>query len=225
MKALIAGAVIVVLIGCGGGGGGSTADPGDANPGGANPGGSNPGGSNPGGSNPGATACTITVSGDAASGVASGTFPCGSIVSVQRDIGAPVMVTSDLLGFVSTTVLMGTPLTSGAPIVVNISFTGASIPSTFTEQLAFTAAAVSLQYTEHPFDVSRVKTWGASNTPLGTLSVQLTPTATALSNCSSLVGAVTGCSFIHGTMHAVMPADPGQFQNHATGTVTIDVTF
>lgn len=200
-------------------------------------GGSSAGGGGPGGGNAGA--CTVTVRGDQASGVASSTLPCGFARDLTT-IGPAVEYVVDIAILGTSTRQAGTPLMAPhlsalpkATLDVTAPDRSALPLATITEQDMMGSvggAIVVFGYLE-----SGTRAWFASprtptDPPNGSFSVALTaaePTDSA--DCSSSVVLtslypVTGCYRIHGTAHAVLVPSPAP-SNTAAGTITLDWVF
>ncbi len=187
----------------------------------------------------GSSTCSMTVTGDAASGVGTFTLPCGFPIDVANgletvgpavektySVGLPVDQASILvIGQFPAGVLKGTGF--------NAIGSGTLPVGTLTEATA-QAAQVELliNYAEVP-QATTSKAWLAYNDLSGQRGGSFTLTVssavpTALTACDSIFSpfAAHACLQVHGTLHAVLvPATNVTPPNVAAGTVTLDVAF
>jgi hypothetical protein len=198
------------------------------------------GGGEGGGGGGGGGGCTLTITGDAASGIGSNSVPCGYITTTAPiTFGRPVEVTA-----MSNGVPMGAAVflfgDFRAPAVDKIAVWQANsiAPSSMAPMLTlpvgttFTdlnAKALGLNSVDFSYGENAL-TPKPSGWAGGTFSFQLTSaTPTAATDCYSYFGYdatyVKDCYLIHGTAHAVLVPSATLPNNAAKGTVTLDFVF
>jgi hypothetical protein len=184
-------------------------------------------GGNPTGTNNNAPhACTVTVVGDATSGI--GSLTVNQCSSVSTDVSAMLelsTVASSNVGFLAAAIA-GTQEIESTMFLIYSNLTGETAPKTLpvnvdiTNALPGASLAVGFAVVA---GTSSVGAWAAS-AKAGSVALRLTSaTPTDIARCA--VGAGSGsCFVIRGTLHAVLVPD-ARTGHPGRGTLTMDVTF
>lgn len=192
--------------------------------GGADGGSNNSGG--PGGGSGGP--CSVTVTGDATSGVPSATWGCGWAKDLTTNV-APVE-------YVVNVQILGTTQTQAGILLVGPN--ASALPKADLSIVSETAITGPVSWTDQNPPPSNIYGLGAmyigaSNAVWATRNYALNITSavpTATGDCASSVGPpsiypTTSCYRVHGTMHAVLQPGTSLPNNVAKGSVTLDWTF